>query len=88
MYLSGELLVEEKPVSVAVRRSSIQHFRDWDVVFRVVGDVYEVAPIVRGSTDDEWVEVISGLMPGDKYVTENPFLIKADILKSGASHDH
>jgi len=34
------------------------------------------------------VEVLSGLQPGQRYVTGNSYLIKADILKSGASHDH
>jgi cobalt-zinc-cadmium efflux system membrane fusion protein len=35
-----------------------------------------------------WTEVLGGLEPGERYVTENSFLIKADIEKSGASHDH
>ncbi|MEY3608417.1 MAG: hypothetical protein RLZZ447_1205, partial [Verrucomicrobiota bacterium] len=34
------------------------------------------------------VEVLKGLAPGEEYVTDNSFLIKADIGKSGASHDH
>ena len=41
-----------------------------------------------GSQDSEWVEVLSGLEPGTVYVTMNSDLIKADIEKSGASHDH
>jgi cobalt-zinc-cadmium efflux system membrane fusion protein len=35
-----------------------------------------------------WVEVLGGLEPGTEYVTENSYIIKADIEKSGASHDH
>ena len=34
------------------------------------------------------VEVLNGIQPGELYVTENSFLLKADIGKSGASHDH
>jgi cobalt-zinc-cadmium efflux system membrane fusion protein len=34
------------------------------------------------------VEVVDGLAPGTEYVTDNSYLIKADIEKSGASHDH
>ena len=41
-----------------------------------------------GEQDDEHVEVLGGLKPGTTYVTEQSFLIKADIEKSGASHDH
>ena len=29
-----------------------------------------------------------GSRPGARYVAENSYLIKADIEKSGASHDH
>jgi cobalt-zinc-cadmium efflux system membrane fusion protein len=32
--------------------------------------------------------VLKGLKAGELYVTENSFLIKADIGKSGATHDH
>jgi cobalt-zinc-cadmium efflux system membrane fusion protein len=41
-----------------------------------------------GRRDGEFVEVLSGLEPGTGYVSENSYLVKADIEKSGASHDH
>ena len=41
-----------------------------------------------GRQDKEWVEVLGGLKPGTEYVSENSFLLKADVEKSGASHDH
>ncbi len=39
-------------------------------------------------TDGQFTEVLSGLKAGDSYVVENSFLLKADLEKSGASHDH
>nr|WP_300975715.1 hypothetical protein [Yoonia sp.] len=41
-----------------------------------------------GDRDGEHVEVLGGLKPGTRYVTEQSFLIRQDIEKSGASHDH
>ena len=41
-----------------------------------------------GRQDDEWVEVLGGLAPGTRYVTTNSYVLKADVEKSGASHDH
>jgi cobalt-zinc-cadmium efflux system membrane fusion protein len=41
-----------------------------------------------GRMDSEHAEVLSGLDAGATYVTGNSYLIKADIEKSGASHDH
>ena len=42
----------------------------------------------RRRSDGNLTEVLGGLQAGDRYVVENSYLIKADIEKSGASHDH
>ena len=88
MAVEGHVTVSETPVPLAVRASGIQRFRDFTVVFAQVGETYEVRMLELGRKDAEWVEVLSGLKPGETYVTENAFLIRADIEKSGASHDH
>jgi cobalt-zinc-cadmium efflux system membrane fusion protein len=88
LFVTGDIVVEEAEVPVAVRASALQTFRDWDVVFMADKDTYEIAILELGRRDDEWVEVVSGLSAGRQYVAENSFIIKADILKSGASHDH
>jgi cobalt-zinc-cadmium efflux system membrane fusion protein len=88
MFITGDVVLEEVRVPIAVRKSALQRFRDWDVVFVRVGDTYEVRPVSLGRSDGEWVEVRSGLSGADEYITENSFIVKADILKSGATHDH
>jgi cobalt-zinc-cadmium efflux system membrane fusion protein len=45
-------------------------------------------PVELGRRDGKFVEVISGLEAGEQYVSKNSFILKADIEKSGASHDH
>ncbi len=87
-FVRGLLTVSEHKVPVAVKNSGLQHFRDFTVVFAQVGDTYEVRMLELGATDGTWTEVLGGIEPGQTYVTENSFLIKADIEKSGASHDH
>lgn len=88
MAVEGDVLVAEKTVPLAVRKSALQRFRDFTVVFAKYGETYEVRMLELGQQDDEWAEVLEGLKPGTEYVTQNSFLIKADIEKSGASHDH
>ena len=68
--------------------SALQTFRDWDVVFTRNGNTYEVRPVELGKRDGERAEVLSGIKPGDPIVVEQSYLVKADIEKSGASHDH
>jgi cobalt-zinc-cadmium efflux system membrane fusion protein len=88
LFVVGELVVAQAVVPIAVRRAALQSFRDWTVVFEQVGDDYEVRPLTLGRGDDEMVEVLTGLASGARYVTQESYLIKADIEKSGASHDH
>lgn len=88
MTVRGLVVVEEAVIPLAVRTRALQRFRDFEVVFAKVGDTYEVRMLEIGRRTEHWVEVLGGLRPGEEYVAENSFLIKADIEKSGASHDH
>lgn len=88
LFISGEINVDTVSVPVAIKNSALQTFRDWDVVFINVGDLFEVVPVQLGRRNKEWVEVTSGLAPGDRYVSENSFILKADLEKSGAQHEH
>ena len=88
MIVEGDVLVSEKKAPLVVKTSALQQFRDFTVVFAKIGDTYEVRMLELGTNGGEFVEVLEGLKPGTEYVTENSFLIKADIEKSGARHDH
>ncbi len=86
--VSAEVLVAQRDVELAVERRALQSFRDFTVVYAQVEDTYEVRMLELGEGDAKNVEVLGGLKPGTRYVTAQSFLIKADIEKSGASHDH
>ena len=88
LQVTAEVLTGAVEVPLAVRAEALQAFRDFTVVFARVGDTYEVRMLELGRSDGEYVEVLDGLKPGTEYVTEQSYLIKADIEKSGASHDH
>jgi len=87
-FVRGTVEVAEREVPMVVERRALQTFRDWDVVFIRVGEAYQVRPLELGAGDGEYVEVVSGLQPGERYVVDNSYLIKADIEKSGAVHGH
>ena len=88
MFVTGDLVVGEREVPVAVRPSGLQTLGSWNVVFAKYGETYEARPLELGISNGNWTEVKSGLSSGTEYVTKNSFTIKADILKHGASHDH
>ena len=87
-WVSAQIKVAEYAVPLAVRREGLQSFRDFTVVYAQFGDEYEVRMLELGRQSGDWVEVLGGLAPGTTYVTENSYILKADVEKSGASHDH
>lgn len=88
MAVQAEVTIGSREVPLAVKRSALQRFRDFTVVFAQIGESYEVRMLELGEQDADQVEVLEGLKAGTRYVTEQSFLIKADIEKSGAGHDH
>lgn len=87
-FFKAEIALRSYPVTMAVKSDGLQGFRDFTVVYAKVGDQYEVRMLEIGRKAGPWVEVLSGITLGTEYVALNSYLIKADIEKSGASHDH
>ena len=88
LFIKGVVTIGETRAPLVVRNTGLQAFRDFTVVFAQVGDTYEVRMLELGQSDGEFTEVLGGLDPGTVYVADNSYLIKADVEKSGASHDH
>jgi hypothetical protein len=57
-------------------------------VFIKEDDKYEFTPLILGRQDGRFYEVIDGMAKNQAYVVKNSYLIKADIEKSEAEHDH
>lgn len=87
-FVNGNIAIKAHHVPLAVKRSGLQRFRDFTVVYAKVGEEYEVRMLELGRKSGDMIEVLGGLEPGTEYVAENSYIIKADIEKSGASHDH
>jgi membrane fusion protein, heavy metal efflux system len=87
-FVTAEVAVAEYDVPLAVKRIGLQPFRDFTVVYAQYGEDYEVRMLELGRQFGDWAEVLGGLAPGTRYVTDNSYVLKADVEKSGASHDH
>jgi len=88
LQVKVQLVAGSVEVPVAVSAEAIQSVRDWTVVFGRYGNDLEARPLELGRSDGKFIEVVSGLNAGEVYAATNSFLIKADLEKSGASHDH
>ncbi len=88
LFVTVEVVQDESEVPVAVSVDAIQTLREAKVVFGRFGEFFEARPVELGRSDGKTVEVLSGLAPGTPYAASNSFVLKADLGKAGASHDH
>lgn len=88
MTVEGDVHISEMQVPVAVLESALQRTENKDVLFVQEGDGYEMRHVKLGKSDGKYVEIREGLKQGEKYVSEGSFIVKADIGKAAAGHDH
>lgn len=88
LYVDAKITIEEKKVPMAVKTSAIQILDGKKIVF--VKDPVGFKPIECqiGLEGKDYTQVISCLSEGQKYAANNSFLLKAQLEKDSASHDH
>lgn len=86
--VKARIVVATTPAAQVVPLSALQSMEGHDVVFVRTGETYTAREVKLGARDAGKVEVLSGLTLGDEVVIEQSYLIKADIGKAGASHEH
>lgn len=88
LFVDGKVVLSAKPVDVAVRTSALQTLEGKTVVFVREGDAVAAREVELGGRDADWVEVTFGLLAGDVYAAKNSFVVKAEIGKGSAAHEH
>ena len=84
----AHITTAETVAQVRVENRALQNHEGNTVVFVHHDGEYEARPVTSGASDEKFTEITAGLNPGEEYVTDNSYLIKADIGKSGAAHQH
>lgn len=88
MTVEGDVHISEKQVPLAVTTEAVQRMENKTVVFVKEGDRYEMRPVKLGASDGKYIEVREGLKAGEQYVSQGSFIVKADIGKAAAKHEH
>jgi len=86
--VKARIVVATQTAAQVVPLSALQTMDGKDVVFVRSGDTYTARPVRLGARDAGKVEVLEGLTPGEQVVVEQSYVVKADIGKAGASHEH
>ena len=89
MNIRADVVLSEKQSPLVVKTEAIQRMEGNMVVFvQEEGGTYKAHPVETGMSDSQWTEIKSGLNAGQRYVAKNSFVVKADIGKAGAEHEH
>jgi cobalt-zinc-cadmium efflux system membrane fusion protein len=88
LFVAATVELEEMTVPVAVPDEAVQTIAGRSVVFVAEGDAFIPRPVVAGRTDGDWVEIVSGLRAGESCVIRNSFILKSELGKGAAGHDH
>ncbi len=86
-FVTADVLVDNVAAKVAVPKDVIQDMDDKTIVFVQTDHGFEPRTVSLGRINDAFVEITSGLEPGEKIVTKNGFRLKAELGKvAGGAH--
>lgn len=88
LFVAARLILTAKQVPVAVRAGAVQTVENRNVVFVRTGDKFEIRDVELGGRDADNVEIVFGIIGGDKYAARNSFVVKAELAKGSATHEH
>jgi len=88
LFITGRLTLSAKKVNVAVKSSALQTVENRTVVFVRDGEKFEPRDVETGDRDQEIVEITFGVVDGEMYAAKNSFIVKAEMAKGTAEHEH
>ncbi|MFC3694176.1 divalent metal ion exporter adaptor subunit IhpB [Chenggangzhangella methanolivorans] len=88
LFATGAIATAEQSVPLAVSIDAVQSLEGRDVVFVREGDRFAARDVTLGRRDGRSVEVVTGLKRGEAYASRNSFVVKAELAKGSASHEH
>lgn len=87
-FVSAELLTGKIEVGLMVPREAIQTIKGNRAVFVSHDKGFQMKPIATGREDSRNVEVLSGVEFGEAVAISNTFVLKAELGKAEAEHEH
>ena len=91
-FITANVLVEKRKAKLVVAKDILQDIDDKTCIFVKNEHCFEARPVTVGRSNDNHVEIVSGITPGEKIVTNNSFRLKAELEKTAggghAGHAH
>jgi cobalt-zinc-cadmium efflux system membrane fusion protein len=80
-FVTAGIVLNERTVPVTVPATAIQKLDGQSIVFVRTKDGFEKRNVVLGESEDQTLEIVSGLNPGESIAATNTFPLKAELSK-------
>lgn len=87
-FITASIVLDRKSVPVLVPIEAVQRVKGQSVVFVSDEHGFEPRPVAVGRTSSTHAEIVSGLAAGEPYVAQGAMILKAELGKRGAVHEH
>lgn len=89
-FVTARIVLGAEAVRTLVSNDAIQMVNNQSVIFVPDDEDNTFAPrsVVTGRTNGTHAQILSGLEPGDRYVLNGAFVLKAELGKGEGGHDH
>ncbi len=89
-FITGLVALDARPVDLLVPRSALQTVDGETVVFVETAEGFEPQGVRVGRSNEVYAEIVHGLTPGQRYVAQGGFTLKAQLAKGsfGDGHGH
>lgn len=88
LFVEVEVTAAVVKVPVSVAAEALQTLEGQTVVFVPNAHGYQALPVQTGRSDGKKVEITSGLQAGAAYVSHGSFVLKSELGKESAGHEH
>lgn len=87
-FVKVNIATEKTSVPILIPKDATQEIEGKEFIFVRVPEGFEKRQVQLGVSNDANVEVLSGLSQGEEYASSKTFLLKADLGKKEAEHEH
>ncbi len=87
-FVSGNIITEEIKLENIIGLEAVQRIAGKETIFIREQDSFEPRAVTLGRRDEANVQVLSGVKQGERYAVGKTFILKAELGKSEAEHDH
>jgi cobalt-zinc-cadmium efflux system membrane fusion protein len=88
LFVTAMIEVGATDVPLLIPKEAVQTVEEKATVFVQTPEGFEARPVTLGRTNETHVEVLTGLELGERYAATETFVLKAELAKGEATHQH